>query len=122
MTQVPLQSSYQQASSEGFASVWYRVTGYSVAVCSVIYFAFGLLSIRRRFFENVRWIGIPILYAIYGAMFSFMTISVIAVAIGTAYNSLGEAMSDVELAIYVSSYTITFVYFSSGAISVLYAM
>ena len=105
-----------------FASVWYNVTGYSVAVCSCIYALFGFLSIRRRVFEDIRWLSIPLLYALWGAVFSFISVGVIAVGIGTAYIALQEVMSNVELAVYVASYTITFIYFSSGDIPVLYAM
>ena len=112
----------EDVSADVFWSVWYNITGYSVAVCSCIYCLFGFLSVRRRVFEDVRWLSIPVLYALFGAVFSFMSVGVIAVAIGTAYLALQEVMSNVELAVYVASYTITFIYFSSGDIPVLYAM
>eukprot|EP00759_Apiculatamorpha_spiralis_P011366 PhF_6_TR18825/c0_g1_i1/m.27403 len=114
MTDVPVEP-YTPA--DVITEVWYNITVYSVGVCSAIYCIFGFVSIRRRFTEDIRWLFVPVLYAIWGAVFSFLSIAIIAGAIGTAYIALQERMSTVELAVYVTSYVLTFLYFSSGMVS-----
>ncbi|KNH06329.1 hypothetical protein XU18_2834 [Perkinsela sp. CCAP 1560/4] len=105
-----------------FGVIWLRVTSYSVAVCSFIYLLAGFLYIRRRVREDARWITVPLIYAIWGALFSFLSAGTIAVAIGTAYIALHEAMTQVELWVYVGSLSITFMYFSTGHIPILYTI
>ena len=105
-----------------FWSVWFQVTGYSVAVCSIIYLLAGFLYIKRRIREDVRWIIVPVVYTIWGAFFSFLSAGTIAVAIGTSYIALNGAMTSVELSVYVGSLTLTFMYFSSGHIPILYTI
>ena len=112
----------ENTSWELFWNVWASVTGYSVAICSIIYLVFGILSTRQRIPEDARWASLPLLYAAWGAIFSFLGVSVIAAAIGTAYVALHETMTIIELSVYVSSFVITFLYFGSGDIPVLYAM
>eukprot|EP00760_Papus_ankaliazontas_P020312 PhM_4_TR18335/c0_g1_i1/m.1693 len=98
-----------------FSDVWFNITIFSIAVCGCIYCAFGFLSIRRRVFEDVRFLFVPVLYGLFGIAGSFVSVAVIATAIGTAYVSQEETMSTVELIVYVSSYVITFLYYSSGS-------
>lgn len=114
---------YGHVEDPSIDAVWGRITSLTVIVCACLHALFGVFSIWKLVFRNIKALFIPLYFFCAGAAYTFFTTSLLSFAIAVTHYSLDVGMTATQLVIYVITLVMISIFFSSGRTAgSLYAM
>jgi hypothetical protein len=108
--------------SQSIGSLWGDIILSTVIVCAIVHLCFGFITIRNLVVRDLRALFIPLGYLVVGAIFSFFSMSLLALSIALVHYSLDSELNDVERAVYVAVLSFLCIYSSCGYTANLYSL